>query len=83
MSETGAPAPYRVVYVGGRRFGGFFSLKRQPERTWRQRLANEMEEVCQEMASHGLRLFTVVPIKSSASFQGGWTDGAWLYFAAS
>ena len=49
--------------------------------TWRQRLATEMEEVCREMMRQGLHLTHVVPVTSSGEFRGGWTEGAWLYFA--
>ena len=40
-----------------------------------------MEEVCREMVREDLRLFTVVPVKSSGDFKEGWTEGAWLYFS--
>ena len=83
---SGATTSYRVIYVGtGRRPRGRV-LGRvglyESERAWRQRLAQEMEEACQEMARRGLRLIQVVPILSSASVQGGWTEGVWLYFAS-
>jgi hypothetical protein len=75
---------YRVVFVGaGRqrtsRLLGFIPVY-EPEREWRHRLAKEMEDVSQEMARRGLRLIQVVPVLSSVSLQGGWTEGAWLYF---
>lgn len=71
----------RVVYVGtGRRRGRW--VFNEPERAWRQRLAQEMEEVCQEMARRGLHLTRVVPILSSTGLQGAWTEGAWLFFTA-
>jgi hypothetical protein len=54
----------------------------ESERAWRQRLAEEMEGACQEMERRGLRLVRVVPHMSSTSFQGSWTEGAWLFFAA-
>jgi hypothetical protein len=75
---------YRVIYVGAgrqrtRRLLGFIPVY-EPEPEWRQRLASEMEDVSQEMARRGMRLSQVVPILSSVSLQGGWTEGAWLYF---
>ena len=84
MSETVADS--RVVYVGtGRqrlsRWLGIFP-RFEPERVWRQRLATEMEAAIQEMARRGLRLTHVVPVLSSVSMQGAWTEGAWLYFAS-
>jgi hypothetical protein len=74
----------RVIYVGtarqrrvdGWRWLGLF----EPERVWRQRLAQEMEDACQEMARRGLRLNQVVPVVSAESLKGTWTEGAWLYF---
>ena len=83
---SNAPSSYRVIYVGtGRRSRGQI-LGRvgmyESERAWRQRLAQEMEEVCQEMARRGLRLVQAVPTLSSASFQGSWTEGSWLYFGS-
>ena len=47
---------------------------------WRERLAQEMNEACDEMASQGLRLASIVPVASSVGLQGGWTEGAWLDF---
>jgi hypothetical protein len=79
-----ASASYRVVYVGTgrqprRRFLGSLSVF-EPERDWRQRLAQEMEAACQEMARRGLRLVDVVPALSAESMKGSWTEGVWLYF---
>ena len=75
----------RVVYVGtGRRPRFIFlglRLGLEDERAWRQRLATEMEDLCHEMLQQGLRLTQVVPVTSSREFRGGWTEGAWLYFA--
>ena len=75
----------RVVYVGtGRRqrAGVFRHIGiYESERTWRQRLAHEMDDACREMARHGLCLVAVVPTLSTATWQGSWTEGAWLYFA--
>ncbi len=75
---------YRVVYVGTGRQRGDRWLgivpRYEPERDWRHRLAQEMEDAAQEMARRGLRLINVVPVQSSVSMQGGWTEGAWLYF---
>jgi hypothetical protein len=75
----------RVVYVGtGRRSKPLFGLPILPESeiVWHQRQAAEMEEVCVEMLQQGLHLTHVVPVQSSRDFRGGWTEGAWLYFAA-
>ncbi len=84
MAKNDALPDCRVVYVGeGRRARRKFVLpvSYEDERTWRQRLATEMEEVCREMLQQGLHLTHVVPVTSSAEFRGGWTEGAWLYFA--
>jgi hypothetical protein len=67
----------RVIYVGGRRG----RIRREPEGNWRERLATEQEAACREMAGQGLRLIDVVPVTSSTAFQGGWTEGVWLYFS--
>ena len=82
MTESARPsAAYRVMYVGsGRQRVGMWQW--EPESEWRQRLATEMEQACQEMARQGLRLLTVVPVMSSGDLKGGWTEGAWLYFTA-
>ncbi len=70
----------RVVYVGtGRRPRRLFFD--EDERTWRQRVAIDMEDVCREMLQQGLHLSHVVPVTSSRDLAGGWTEGAWLYFA--
>ena len=83
--EVGAPAIYRVVYVGTERrrevFGPLKLKRHEQERTWRQRLAQEQEDACAEMSRQGLRLVNVVPVLSSADLRGGWTEGVWLYFA--
>ena len=76
---------HRVVYVGtGRRRSRLLGPvgPNESERAWRERLAQEMEDVCQEMARRGLGLAQVVPVLSSVSLQGAWTEGAWLVFAA-
>jgi len=39
-----------------------------------------MNEACDEMASQGLRLASIVPVARSREFHGGWTEGAWLHF---
>jgi hypothetical protein len=69
----------RVVYVGTGRGSRKNALGRvgffEPEADWRHRLAHEMEETCQEMARRGLRLIQVVPVLSSASYRGSWTEG--------
>ncbi|MBF8267771.1 MAG: hypothetical protein HW388_1279 [Dehalococcoidia bacterium] len=82
MTESvGSPPACRVMYVGsGRKRVGMWQW--EPEREWRQRLATEMEQACQEMSRHGLRLLTVVPVLSAGDMKGGWTEGAWLYFTA-
>ena len=75
---------YRVVWIGTsrQRTHGLLGILPafEPERDWRQRLAKEMEDASQEMAHRGLRLIHVVPVQSSVSLQGGWTEGVWLYF---
>ena len=85
MATNDAQLDRRVVYVGtGRRLRfRFLDLRvyREDERAWRQRLATEMEDVCREMSQQGLHLTHVVPVQSSIQLHGGWTEGAWLYFA--
>jgi len=76
----------RVVYIGTGRAMRKNPLGRiglyESERDWRKRLAREMEDACQEMARRGLRLTQVVPILSTATWKGSWTEGAWLFFAS-
>ena len=76
----------RVIYVGSsrQRTGRWFGMfpRYEPEHEWRQRLAPEMESTCAEMSRRGLSLVHVVPVLSSVSMQGAWTEGAWLYFAS-
>jgi len=84
MATNQAQTECRVVYVGtGRRprLKILLAVLYEDERTWRQRLATEMEEACREMLQQGLHLTHVVPVTSSGEFRGGWTEGAWLYFA--
>ena len=85
MAASEARPIDRVIWVGtGRRsrrrrlFGG--NVGHEPEREWRERLAQEMNEACDEMASDGLRLAGIVPVHSSGDLRGGWTEGAWLHF---
>ena len=59
----------------------FYELLRGREHVG-QRLATEMEDVCREMLQQGLHLIHVVPVASSEALRGGWTEGAWLYFAS-
>ena len=74
VEPSATPSKYRVVYVStGRRL-----FERELRR--RERLATEQEQACEEMASQGFRLLKVVPVISAGAFQGGWTDGVWLYF---
>jgi len=76
----------RVVYVGSsRKLKSKFAFipTYVDERSWRQELATEMEEVCQDMQQKGLHLTHVVPVSSSRDLAGGWTEGAWLYFSPS
>ena len=85
MAATEAGPVDRVIWVGtGRRsrhFRRFLGgVRHEPEREWRERLAQEMNEACDEMASQGLRLASIVPVASSVGLQGGWTEGAWLDF---
>ena len=74
----------RVIYIGSerrlkRRWLGWLGMY-EPEREWRQRLAQEMESACQEMSRRGLQLVGVIPVLSAQSMKGSWTEGAWLYF---
>jgi hypothetical protein len=74
----------RVIYIGSerrlkRRWLGWLGMY-EPEREWRQRLAQEMETACQEMSRRGLRLVGVIPVLNAQSMKGSWTEGAWLYF---
>ena len=79
MTTAESPPIDRVIWVGTGRRGHF---RRESDRAWRERLAQEMNDACDAMASQGLRLVGIVPVQSSAPFQGGWTDGAWLQFAS-
>ncbi len=83
MTTNAAQPGDRVIWVGGRRTrGGFLGfLRDEPERDWRERLTQEMNEACDEMAGHGLRLASIVPVARSRELTGGWTEGAWLHFA--
>ena len=78
MATTEARPMDRVIWVGTGRRGRF---RHEAERGWRERLAHEMNEACDEMASQGLRFASIVPVTSSSDFRGGWTEGAWLHFA--
>ena len=84
MVATEARPVDRVIWVGtGRReWRRFFGVNVGDEAhgTWRERLAQEMNEACDEMASQGLRLAGIVPVQRSAALAGGWTEGAWLHF---
>ena len=83
MATDDARPDCRVVYVGsGRRPKRkiLFSVSYEEERTWRQRLATEMEDICREMLQQGLHLSHVVPVTNSRDLAGGWTEGVWLYF---
>ena len=73
----------RVVYVGPRRRGArIFPLQGvENQKTWRERQAAEMEEVCRDMLQQGFHLTHIVPVTMTNSFAGGSTEGAWLYFA--
>ena len=75
------PANVQVRYVGSGRRTKWWWTAREDERVWRQRLAEEQEGVCADMSQQGLRLVNTVPVLSSSGFQGGWTEGVWLYFA--
>ena len=84
MASDDARPDCRVVYVGAgrrptRKF--LFAVSYEAERTWRERMATEMEDVCREMLQQGLHLSHVVPVTSSRDLAGGWTEGVWLYFA--
>ena len=85
MAVNVAQPDCRVVYVGSgrrpRRRIAFLTVSWEEERTWRQLLATEMEVTCREMLQQGLHLTHVVPVNSSGDLRGGWTEGAWLYFA--
>ncbi len=83
MATNDAQPDCRVVYVGPTRRGArIFPLQGvENQKTWRERQAAEMEEVCREMLQQGLHLTHVVPVTSSRELRGGWTEGDWLYFA--
>ncbi len=85
MATNDAQPDCRVVYVGTerrpRRRILNVGVSDEDERTWRQRSATEMEDVCREMLQQGLHLTHVVPVTSSRELRGGWTEGTWLYFA--
>ena len=80
MTTSETQAVDRVVWVGTRRQRR--GLRQESERSWRERLAQEMNKACDEMTGQGLRLVSIVPVESSTGFQGGWTEGAWLHFAS-
>lgn len=77
-ARNDARATDRVIWVGTGRRG---HVRPESDRDWRERLAQEMNEACDEMASQGLRLASIVPVQSSRALWGGWTEGAWLHFA--
>ena len=88
MVANAAQTMDRVIWVGtgrqsrrGIRRFWFGDDAKEPERDWRERLAGEMNDACDEMAGQGLRLASIVPVLSSTGLQGGWTEGAWLHFA--
>ena len=83
MAANHAQPVDRVIGVGsGRRTrGGFLGfLRDEPAREWHERQTQEMNAACDEMASQGLRLASIVPVLRSREFHGGWTEGAWLHF---
>jgi hypothetical protein len=83
MSTFASSETYRVVYVGqGRSMRGIGPFKRpiESEDIWRRQLAEEQQQTCNTMAAEGYRLERVQPVSSSAEWQGGWTEGVWLYF---
>ncbi len=72
---------YRVVYVGsGRKMKLKGMRPDESEEDWRERLAEEQQVVCNQLAGEGFRLERVEPISSSRDMAGGWTEGVWLYF---
>jgi hypothetical protein len=60
MAASGTEPADRIIWVGGRRTrGGVLGfLRDEPDRDWRGRQTQEMNEACDEMASQGLRLAT-------------------------
>ena len=79
--EVGASATYQVAYVSTRRPGKWWWPTMENEHRRRERLTKEQEDLCANRSQEGLRLVNVVPVLSSGSFQGSWTEGVWLYFA--
>lgn len=80
MATTDGQPDSRVVYVGpGRRGVSIFPLEGQ--KTWRERQAAEMEEVCRDMLPKGFHLTQIVPVTMTNAFAGGSAERAWLYFA--
>ena len=77
MAATEGRPTDRVIWVGTSRRGHF---RPESDQEWRERLAQEMSEACDELASQGLRLASIVRVSSSRAFWGGWTEGAWLHF---
>ena len=85
MVATEAVARDRVIWVGTgrrRRRRRFLPIPidEEPTSEWRGRLTQEMNEACDEMASQGLRLVSIVPVASSRDLHGSWTESAWLHF---
>ncbi len=76
MAAVEAQPMDRVIWVGTGRRGRF---QPESEREWRERLAQEMNDACDEMASQGLRLASILPVERYP-FSGAWTKGAWLHF---
>ncbi len=83
MATNNGQHDCRVVYVGpGRRGFRIFPFRgEEDEKTWRERQAAEMEEVCRDMLQQGLHLTHMVPVTMTNPLAGGSTEGAWLYFA--
>ncbi len=83
MATNDTQPDCRVVYVGPRRQGArIFPLRgEENQKTWRERQAAEMEEVCRDMLQQGLHLTHIVPVTMTNARAGGSTEGAWLYFA--
>jgi hypothetical protein len=77
---------YRVVYVEVERrsrssgIGRWFGA-REPLRETRQRLAEDMERIGQEMLRRGLRLVTVTPMVCQEPPTIAATEAVWMHFA--
>ncbi len=85
VGSDGRPVD-QVVWVGtDRRTGGqlrrLLGMRGWEAERWRERLEEVINATCEERASQGLRLASIVPVTISADLRGGWTEGVLLHFS--